>query len=38
MEIMKLPEYYLTRAELKIFTEQTEAIYDAFTDKALGST
>jgi uncharacterized SAM-dependent methyltransferase len=30
-EIMKLPEYYLTRAELKIFTEQTEAIYKAFT-------
>jgi len=26
MEIMKLPEYYLTRAELKIFTQQTEAI------------
>jgi len=30
MEIMKLPEYYLTRAELKIFTEQTEAIYTVF--------
>ncbi len=32
MEIMGLPEYYLTRAELKIFTERTEAIYRAFTD------
>ena len=32
MEIMKLPEYYLTRAELKIFTEQTDGIYRAFTD------
>ncbi len=31
MEIMKLPEYYLTRAELKIFTEQTDAIGKAFT-------
>lgn len=31
MEIMKLPEYYPTRAELKIFTEQTEEIYRAFT-------
>lgn len=29
-EIMKLPEYYLTRAEMKIFTEQTEAICDSF--------
>src|SRR5918993_313240 len=32
MEIMKLPEYYLTRAEMKIFTEQTDAICDAFTE------
>jgi dimethylhistidine N-methyltransferase len=32
MEIMKLPEYYPTRAELKIFKEQTEGIYQAFTD------
>src|SRR4030095_3233444 len=32
MEIMGLPEYYLTRAELKIFTEQTDTIYKAFTD------
>ncbi len=32
MEIMKLPEYYPTRAELKIFKEQTEAIYQAFTE------
>lgn len=36
MEIMKLPEYYLTRAELKIFTQQTEAIFDAFTNGAEG--
>ena len=36
MEIMKLPEYYLTRAELKIFTEQKDEIYDAFTDNAAG--
>jgi L-histidine Nalpha-methyltransferase len=34
MEIMKLPEYYLTRAELKIFKEQTDAIYEAFTNNA----
>src|SRR5204862_8038295 len=34
MEIMKLPEYYLTRAELKIYSEQTDAIYEAFTDSA----
>ena len=33
-EIMQLPEYYLTRAELKIFTEQTDAIYDSFTRDA----
>jgi L-histidine Nalpha-methyltransferase len=31
MEIMKLPEYYPTRAEMRIFTEQKEAICDAFT-------
>lgn len=30
-EIMRLPEYYPTRAEYKIFAEQTQAIYDAFT-------
>jgi len=34
MEIMNLPEYYPTRAEMKIFTEQTEAICNAFTDGA----
>ena len=34
MEIMTLPEYYLTRAELKVFTEQTEEIYAAFTEGA----
>jgi L-histidine Nalpha-methyltransferase len=29
-EIMKLPEYYLTRAEIEIFQTQTEEIFDAF--------
>jgi dimethylhistidine N-methyltransferase len=33
-EIMRLPEYYPTRAELKIFTEQTDAIHDVFVDNA----
>ena len=33
-EIMKLPEYYLTRAEHKIFTEQTDAIREAFVENA----
>lgn len=33
-EIMKLPEYYLTRAEYKIFREQTDEICRAFTDGA----
>ncbi|HEX6279886.1 MAG TPA: L-histidine N(alpha)-methyltransferase [Pyrinomonadaceae bacterium] len=32
MEIMKLPEYYPTRAEMKIFTEQKDDICAAFTD------
>jgi L-histidine Nalpha-methyltransferase len=32
-EIMHLPEYYPTRAEMKIFTEQTNAICKAFTHK-----
>ncbi|MEJ7847232.1 MAG: L-histidine N(alpha)-methyltransferase [Pyrinomonadaceae bacterium] len=31
MEIMKLPEYYLTQLEFEIFSEQTAAIFDAFT-------
>lgn len=31
MEIMKLPEYYLTRAELGIILNQTDAIFAAFT-------
>ena len=31
MEIMKLPEYYPTRAETKIFTEQVEGIYNSFS-------
>src|SRR6187402_2327877 len=34
MEIMKLPEYYPTRAEMKIFTEQKEVICEAFTEGA----
>ncbi|MGI8543883.1 MAG: L-histidine N(alpha)-methyltransferase [Aridibacter sp.] len=29
-EIMKLPEYYLTRSEDEIFRKQTEEIYNAF--------
>src|SRR5213596_1822108 len=33
-EIMQLPEYYPTRAELKIFTEQTQEISDAITSGA----
>jgi len=33
-EIMKLPEYYLTRAAYKIFREQTDEICRAFTDGA----
>lgn len=36
MEIMKLPEYYPTRAEFKIFEEQTDEICRAFTDGAIG--
>jgi dimethylhistidine N-methyltransferase len=31
MEIMKLPEYYPTRAEFKLFSEQKDAILRAFT-------
>ena len=31
MEIMKLPEYYLTRSEREIFSEQTAEIYEAFS-------
>jgi L-histidine Nalpha-methyltransferase len=31
-EIMKLPEYYPTRAEYKIFSEQTDGIREAFVD------
>lgn len=34
MEIMKLPEYYLTRAELEIFTGQTGQIFQAFSKDA----
>jgi L-histidine Nalpha-methyltransferase len=33
-EIMQLPEYYPTRAELKIFTEQADEICAAFTHDA----
>lgn len=36
MEIMKLPEYYPTRAELRIFEEQKEDIREAFSDGADG--
>lgn len=36
MEIMKLPEYYPTRAEFKIFEEQTDEICRAFTAGAIG--
>ena len=36
MEIMKLPEYYLTRAELEIFTDQTAGIFEAFSRGAAG--
>jgi dimethylhistidine N-methyltransferase len=31
-EIMKLPEYYLTRAEFEIFSEQAEEIFRAFAE------
>jgi L-histidine N-alpha-methyltransferase len=31
MEIMNLPEYYLTRAEFKIFRERTADIFEAFS-------
>jgi len=36
MKIMELPEYYLTRAEYKIFSEQTQEICDAFAKDANG--
>lgn len=36
MEIMKLPEYYPTRAELKIFEDQSDDILKAFSDNADG--
>lgn len=32
-EIMELPEYYLTRAEFEIFSEQKKEIFAAFTEK-----
>ena len=32
IEIMQLPEYYLTAAEMDIFTNQTEGIFNAFSD------
>lgn len=32
-EIMKLPEYYLTRSETEIFLKQTEKIFEAFDVK-----
>ena len=30
-QIMELPEYYLTRSEFEIFSEQTAEIFAAFT-------
>lgn len=33
MQIMDLPEYYLTRAEMEIFTHQTEGLIDAIDQK-----
>ena len=33
-EIMKLPEYYLTRTETEIFSTQTAAIYEAFAENS----
>lgn len=33
-EIMKLPEYYLTRAETEIFAAQTKEIFEAFAENA----
>lgn len=36
MEIMRLPEYYPTRAEMKIFTQQKDAICEAFTSGSTG--
>ncbi|HMS10331.1 MAG TPA: L-histidine N(alpha)-methyltransferase [Pyrinomonadaceae bacterium] len=36
MEIMKLPEYYPTRAEMKIFEEQKDEILRAFSKDAEG--
>ncbi len=36
MEIMKLPEYYPTQAELKIFEDQSDDILAAFSDNAEG--
>lgn len=31
MEIMKLPEYYLTRCEFEIFSDQTQEIFEVFS-------
>jgi dimethylhistidine N-methyltransferase len=36
MKIMKLPEYYPTRAEMKIFIEQADAINEAFNNSSDG--
>ena len=33
-EIMKLPEYYLTRAETEIFSTQTREIFEAFAENS----
>lgn len=37
-EIMELPEYYLTRAELGIFQNQTQSILDAFLGRTSTTT
>ena len=37
-EIMKLREYYLTRAEMRVFTEQKAAICEAFTTRYMEGT
>lgn len=34
-EIMKLPEYYLTRAEFEIFERQTPEIFEAFSENCV---
>lgn len=33
-QIMNLPEYYLTKAELNIFSDQTKEIFESFADQS----